>query len=146
MIGTKEVCLKWLIDQRDGDFEVKEWHKKRSLTANGYYWSLLTQLALVLRTTSDELHPQLIQRYSVVDEDLPPITIKAGVDPARLPGYWKLIRTNGEWDAYVKLKGSSEMDSREFSRLLDGCIEECKDVGVETMPPAELERLRDYVA
>lgn len=146
MIGKRDACIKWLLDQEDKEYEVKVYHRKRSLTANSYYWRLLTDLSLALRTTADELHPELIQRYSVVDTDLPPITIKAGVDAARLPGYWKMVKSNGDWDAFVKLKGSSEMDSREFSRLLDGCIDECKAVGVETLPPHEVEKLKDYVA
>ena len=146
MIGNKTDCIKFLIDQADGEYEVKEYRRKRSLTANGYYHALLHDLASALRTTADELHPQLIMRYSVVDEDLPPITIKAWADATRLPGYWKLVKSDGTWNAYIRIKGSSEMNSKEFSRLLDGLIEECKEVGVETLPPYKVKELKDYVA
>ena len=40
------------------------------------------------------------------------------------------------------MKGSSEMDSGEFSKLLDGVIQECRQQGIETMTPQEAARLR----
>ena len=45
--------------------EIKEKKSKRSLTANAYYWSLLNQLASVMRTSSDEVHFMMLRRYGV---------------------------------------------------------------------------------
>ena len=42
---------------------------------------------------------------------------------------------------YMMLKGSSEYDTKEMSRLIDGLASECKEMGIETMPPEELERM-----
>lgn len=42
---------------------------------------------------------------------------------------------------YMMLKGSSEYDTKEMSRLIDGLVSECKEMGIETMPPEELERM-----
>ena len=46
---------------------------------------------------------------------------------------------------YQMYKGSSHMDSAEFSRLVDGLVSECKQVGIETLSPEEIERLQGYV-
>lgn len=43
---------------------------------------------------------------------------------------------------WVMMKGSHEMDTAEMTRLLDGLIDECRQVGIETLTPAELERMR----
>ena len=146
MIGEKAEVLKHLIDQPDGMYEVKPWHPKRSLTANAYYWALLAKLAGVLRAARDEIHYELLRRYSVPylsKEGLPVTAVtKCGTDD--LPGYWILREQRGARSGYIRIKGSSDMDSAEFSRLLDGLISECNEVGVPTLPPHEVEKLRGY--
>lgn len=147
MIGTKAEVIKWLIDQPDKTYEVKDWHPKRSLTANGYYWSLMAELTGVLGAAQDEIHTELLRRYSVpyLGKDGNPITLVSRRDPDELPGYWILRKVQGDRKGYMRIKGSSDMDSKEFSRLLDGLISECKEVGIDTLPPHEVERLRGYV-
>jgi len=143
MIGNKADALKWLIDQPDQTFEVKVWHPKRSLTANNYYWALLSHLAEALRTSNDELHEIMLERYGVVEGTL--ITVKADVPLSRIEGHWMLYKSDGKWNAYVQLLGSSKMDSAQFSALLDGLISECREQGIETMPETEIQRLKGYV-
>ena len=36
------------------------------------------------------------------------------------------------------------MDTKEFSRLLDGIISECKEMGIETKTPNQLLELEGY--
>ena len=48
-------------------------------------------------------------------------------------------------DGYVNIRffwGSSEYDTANMSRLIDGIISECREQGIETMTPSELERLK----
>lgn len=42
---------------------------------------------------------------------------------------------------YMMLKGSSAYDTKEMSDLIEGLIGECKQMGIETLPPEELERM-----
>lgn len=44
---------------------------------------------------------------------------------------------------YVMLKGSSDYDTREMSELIDGLVSECKECGIETATPEELQRMLD---
>ena len=41
------------------------------------------------------------------------------------------------------LKGSSDYDTREMSELIDGLVSECKECGIETATPEELQRMLD---
>ena len=43
---------------------------------------------------------------------------------------------------YLLLKGSHELNSKEFSILLDGIIADCKEQNIEVLPPAEIERMK----
>lgn len=127
--------------------------KKRSLDANSYYQVLLDQLKDVLRRDRDELHFDLLRRYgqTAVDAEGNKLifSIISQVDGTKISKYVEVIG-HGEvggkdFTHYRVLKGSSEMDSREFSILLEGLIDECRIQGIEVMTPAELEKLKGYV-
>ena len=120
--------------------------KKRTLTANGYYWVLIDKITNILRADSHEIHRQMLARYGVssLDKDGNPIMIRMqeDIDPAELKGiYVDAVESYGGYITYRVLKGSSEMDTREFSALLDGLISECRDLGIEVLPDDELQRL-----
>lgn len=148
MKGNKRDCIKFLLDAPDGLYQVKEYHEKRSLDANAYYWTLLTELAGALRMGKDELHYLMLSRYSVpldADGRNVAITLRSDIPTKFLPGYWIPIRDDGRFASYLRIKGSSDMDSKEFSRLLDGLISECNEVGIGTVLPMELEGMKGYV-
>jgi len=39
------------------------------------------------------------------------------------------------------LKGSSAYDTQEMSVLIEGLVSECKELGIETLPPDEIKRM-----
>ena len=128
------------------DLIIKPESKKRSLTANGYYWALIDKITTVLRADSHEIHRQMLARYGVssLDKNGNPILIRMqeDIDPLELQGiYVDAVESYGGYVTYRVLKGSSEMDAAEFSALLDGLISECKDLGIEVLPDDELQRL-----
>lgn len=42
---------------------------------------------------------------------------------------------------YILLAGSSTYDTKEMSELINGLVSECKEQGIETLPPEELARM-----
>ena len=47
--------------------------------------------------------------------------------------------------SYRVLKGSSSYDSKEMATLIDGAVSEAKEMGIETLPDTEIERMKlDY--
>jgi hypothetical protein len=46
-----------------------------------------------------------------------------------------------EFTHYKIYKGSSEFDAREMNILLEGIIQEAKELGIETITPEEKERM-----
>ena len=117
-----------------------KWANKRSLDANGYLWVLVTKMAEAIGTSKEELYEQLLQRYGLVDEDVV-ITVKSSVDMSRIEGHWMKIKSNEKWTGYIRIRGTSEYDSREMAHFLDMVISEAKELGIETLPKAELERM-----
>lgn len=144
MIGNAKAIIQWLFDQQDAEklYEIKEKKSKRSLTANAYYWSLLNQLASVMRLSSEEVHFMMIKRYGMCEV----VSVRSDI---KVDGYFKYFDVIGKSDLdgkefthYKIFKGSSEMDSKEFSVLLDGLISECEEVGIPTLTPDEVAKLK----
>ena len=143
MIGTAETLVKWLFNQkRDKLFEIKEHRAKRTLTQNAYYWVLVNELANCLRKSKEEVHFDLLRDYSQVAL----VILKSNVDIKGYIRYYEFERetiiSNVKFNIYKVYKGSSEMDKKEFSILLEGLIQEAQKQGIPTLTPNEIAKLR----
>ena len=142
MVGTIEQVTKYLFNQdRTKKYEVKEYKEKRSLNANNYYWQLVNELANVLKLDKEELHFLLLQKYGQSQM----ISVLASID---MKDYLKYYAEAGEsilngktFKHYKVYKGSSEMDSKEMSILINGLVDECKAQGIETRTQEEINSL-----
>lgn len=124
---------------------VKKYHKKRSLDANAYAWVLMSRIADVLGTSKEEVYEEMLRRYGVLYEDEEgciTVTVKAEVDMGKVGGHWLLLKKNGKYAAYAMIKGSSEYDTREMSRFIDGVVSEAKELSIETLTPRELQEMK----
>lgn len=133
------------------EVELHPVRKKRSLDANAYYHVLLDRLSAALHQKRELLHEQMLQDYGVTkmkDGKMVGFALREDIDPHEVSPYTGVIgeEFHGE-ERYVQyrvLKGSSEMNSVEFTHLLRGLQAECKDLGIETMTDNELKRLKGY--
>lgn len=139
------------------DVDIKKHRAKRSLDANAYYWKLASEAAEALHVSKPYLHNQLLRRYgqiALIDGQaiyaVLPDTDEAqkAVDEAQtyhLKPTSQLKEGKGGimYRTYMMLKGSSEYDTKEMSRLIEGVVGECKEMGIETLPPVELKRMME---
>lgn len=125
------------------------WRENKTLTQNGYYWKLVELIAQELGSTKEEIHENMIQSYSPMmrDKDGVPITVKQPKfqSPECLEGHWKFAHESkdGESNILVRLKGVRNYDTKEMSVLLDHTVQEAKELGIETLPPKEIERIKN---
>lgn len=124
--------------------EVKQYRKSRSLDANGMLWSIMSQIAEVLRTSKDEVYLQMLERYGVFTH----IIVKQEA-VERIKQEWRTVRVLGEvtinGKTGIQLQcyyGSHLLDTKEFSALLDGVISEAKELGIEILSKSELELIK----
>lgn len=125
--------------------EIKQFRNKRSLDANAYMWVLLSKLAVVLDTTKDELYKQMLERYSIAFTHT--IVKPSAVD--RVLQMWRTarvigkVKVNGVEGVQIQCYyGSSTFDTQEMSVVIDGIVSECKELGIETLPPEELNKMK----
>ena len=144
MIGTAEEIIHWLFEQPKGEqlYEIKERKRKRTLTQNSYYWAMLNQLGRVLRIPTSELHFRMLKEHAPYGV----VSVRSDIDVSGYFRYFEEIGTGfaggHEFTHYRVYKGSSHMDSTEFSRLIDGAREECEAQGISVLTREEIARLR----
>lgn len=142
------------------DFEVKEHREKRSLDANALYWKLLTGLAKAMAISNARAHNLMLRRYGQIQEidgqtiyiflpdtdEAEEEALEAETFHVKPTSRTKPGKEGVNFRAYLLLKGSSEMDKSDFSRMIDGVIDECKQLGIETMSFYEQELIRQWEA
>ena len=139
----------------DLDIEINKHREKRSRNANSYYWVLITKAAKKLRISNNRAHNLMLRRYGVpevIDDQLVYLVLP-DVDEAeekalesetyhiKPTSQVKTGNDGKQYRTYIMLKGSSAYDTAEMSRLINGIVDECKALGIETMPPDELNAL-----
>ena len=48
-----------------------------------------------------------------------------------------------EFSHYIVIKGSSEYNTKEMSDFIDGVVSDAQDLGIETLTPDELKRMKE---
>jgi hypothetical protein len=84
---------------------------------------LCTKIAEVIDSSKDEVYEDMLQKYGFLyqdDEGYIPVTVKAGVDMSKIQGHWKFYKSNGKFDSYLMIKGTSEYDSAEMAKFIEG--------------------------
>lgn len=125
-----------------------KYRKKRSLDANAYLWVICSKLAEVHQTSKDEIYEEMLQKYGVLYQDEENnyiiVTLKADIDTSKLEGHWKYYKSSedGKFKSYLMIKGTSLYNTSEMARFIDMVVQEAKEEGIETLPPAELERMK----
>ncbi len=157
MTGTTMLLIKWLTSQKpDTVWDIKRHTGKRSLNANSYYWVLIGKMADALRLPKPVVHNKMLRAYGQVQgiagrlvtvtipdtEEAEKQTLMAESYHVRPTSQVKLGTKNQMFRTYVMLKGSHELNTEEFSALLDGTILEAQMIGIETLKPIELEALK----
>ena len=154
MIGNATAIVTWLMQQQrenpDKEYECKERKKRRSLDSNSYFHLLCDKLRQKLGMSMARCKNHLIADYGQVryleDEAL---IYKTNAPPEFIyeqeePHMWlvKTAEENGKLVYFYRMyRGSHTYNSDEMSRLIDGTVEECKEQGIETLTPKELEQM-----
>lgn len=128
-----------------------QYKKKRSLDANAYAWALISKIATVVKSDKDAIYELMLQKYGhpYLDENgiSEKISVLSNIDLAKLHIHTKFIG-NGyvedkEFSHYILIKGSSEYDTKEMADFIDGIISDAKELEIETLPPHEIERMKE---
>lgn len=134
-------------------FDVTEHKEKRSLSQNAYYWTLINEVARRKKSSVAYVHNTELRsaRYARWFNDQLVLVSIPDTDDAEAQLMeqmeYHLAPTNrreNDKRIYVMLRGSSELNTQEFSHLLDLLIQDAEALGIQTITPAELAKMRAY--
>lgn len=132
---------------KDLSIDMKPWHDKRSSSANALLWHCIGQITVALndekpdkRYTKWDIYLNLLRKHGKYAM----ISVREDALDAFLEQNKTCVYDDvGKHDGFVDLLyyfGSSTYDSKEFSVLLDGCIDEMKQMGLPTPTSEEMKR------
>ena len=143
MTGNTDELIRWLTTQdRDSVWDIVPHKEKRSVNANALLWKMLGEIATALRTDKWSVYLTMLKRYGTYTY----ICVKPKAVEA-VKKQWRECEVIGDitinGDPAVQMLcyyGSSTMNTKEFSVLLDGVISEMKEMGLETPADRDLQR------
>ena len=127
------------------DIEAKKHREKRSLNANAYCWHLLQEIAEAVHSDKWSVYLECLRKYSRAFTHIivKPNAVEAVKELCRTCIDLGEISVNGMKGHQLQIYyGSSTFDTKEMSVFLDGIVSECKELGIETMTPADLEVMK----
>lgn len=105
----------------------------------------MQKIAEAIHTDKWSVYLMMLERYSPVFTHI--IVRPEAVE--RVMGEWRTVKVLGpiqvNGSSGIQLQcyfGSSTFDSKEMASFIDGIVSECKEMGIETLPPDEIERMR----
>lgn len=132
------------------DLEVKEHREKRSLDANAYCWVLIGKLANEMRIKPVEVYREQIRNLG---GNTTPVCIQNKqvdrfIDSWQHNGIGWICETLGPSNVpgctnLLAYHGSSTYDTATMSRFIDNIVQDCKALGIETLPPEKLDLLKE---
>ena len=143
-----------LQELQDAELDIKatKHRNKRSLDANAYFHVLVNKIAEKTNESDAAVKKRLVQEYGTLardeEDNVVGIKLPISVDVDKLIEYtrWFDRRTeNGHvFNCYLVMKPTHEMNTAEMARVIDGTVSEAKELGIETMTPAEIEAMMKH--
>lgn len=130
---------------------IKKITKHRSLNANAYFHVLVGKIADKLNISKARAKNELLGRYGqreLTESGQLIISVRSDIDMMEREdlhcapvGYGKVNDT--EFTHWVIIRPSHTYDNLEMNTLITGTVDEAKELGIETLTPAEIERMKN---
>ena len=134
----------------DCDIEIRKHRNIRSKNANSYFHVLVNKIAGETGESDEEVKIRLITSYGTLaktsDGKYLMFVLPREADATEYYKYAEVYdqrEVNGVmcnmWKVY---KDSHKMDTKEMARVIDGAIQEAKELGIETDTPQQIEEMK----
>ena len=128
---------------KDIELTIKKYSDPRTLKANAYLWTLIQEIGNRLRYSKEEIYFDMLRRYGQGGAASVKKKFAERFERSQ-PYIEKLGESDLNGETFVHYRfwvGSHEYNREEFSILLDGVIQEAKDLDIEVRPKEEIESM-----
>lgn len=138
------------MQEKDLDITVKPHRQKRSLNANAYFHVLVGKIAEAVGISKPRAKNLLLGRYGqreIANESPLIISVLSKADLYEREDIHCIpvghaVLQGKEFTHWAVIRPSHTYDTAEMSKLIDGAVSEAKELGIETLVPAEIERMK----
>lgn len=138
------------LEDKEYELTIKKVGKKRSLSANAYFHLLVSEIAEKMNIGLEQCKVNMNLEYGTIatDEQGKKIgfMLPQSVDVNKLYKYTRWFderEIEGViFNCYIVYKETHTLDTKEMARLIDGTVQEAKQLGIETATPEELARMK----
>lgn len=141
---------------KEVEVDIKQHRERRSLNANALFYLMVDKLADAMRVSKPYIHNLMLRKYGqlqriderpvwVVLPETDEVAQKVDEDDSlhlKPTSELKKGKDGRMYRTYLLLKGSHELDSRSMSVLIDGVLDEARQMGIDTMNPEEVKRIK----
>ena len=131
------------LSDSDIDITVKKYSDTRTLKANAYLWTIITEIGNRLKLSKDDIYLDMLKAYG--QGGMVSIKEKWAKQFERSNKYHQYLgesELNGETFKHYRFwVGSHEYDKYEFSILIDGVLQEARNLGIEVRPQEEIDSM-----
>ena len=150
LLDTNELSIvEELKNENKLNIELKKYRKPRSLDANKYFWKLLQEVCDYKDIDTIEEYKRrvkelgIFKQFKIMIQDVK--TFEKIWTDRGIAWFCEIVDTTYIGDTEFKIinayYGSSSYNSKQMSRLIDNLVQDCKAVGIETKPQAEIDSL-----
>lgn len=135
------------------ELSIHEEKKPRSLDSNAYFHVLVGKLAQALNPPISKARCKnmLIADYGqeeYINDEI--VVLKSNLPPEKMCNQEYLhtscvriaVENEKEVYFYKVFRGTHTYDTKEMAILINGTVQECKQLGIDTATPAEIERMQ----
>lgn len=137
MVGTQKQVMAWLIEQDNTKFyEAKEKKTTRSLQQNKLLWELINKIAKEQNQDDIEVYCALLERADALSDYIITATEMEEALRKTFRGvkFMRKQEVNGkECNIYKVYIGSSKMNTKEMTELLNIAIQVCSELRIPTL-------------
>lgn len=161
--NTSEMIMFLAGQDKELVWDITEHKEKRSRSQNNYYWELCGKVAnatIRFGANVNVIHNRNLRQLGLREyindrpvcvyipdtDEAEQIALNAEKYHIKPTSQTKEGKDGQTFRCYVMLRGSHTFTVQEMSALVDLMIQEAKSVGVETITPQELERMRQLEA
>ena len=147
VLDTKDLgVVEQLKNENKLDINLEKHRERRGLDANAYFHVLVNKLARVHNISDEDMKIEMNLSYGTIDrfEDgsIKGCKVPKQTNMREIYEYSKWYRDDDEGNScYLFYKRTHLLNTKEMAQLINGVIQECHDVGIETRPKEEIDSL-----
>lgn len=129
------------LTNRNLTIDIKELEKAKTPSQNRFFWEIVTKIAnhKNVMSTKEEVYQHMLMHYG---EPIAELKAPKVIDQGDMDIHYILQKKGRKYNHYLVVKGISLMTSKEMTTFIEHAINEAKELGIDTTPPYEWERLK----